>query len=312
MILISGAAGTVGARLVAGLRNQGFSVRGLVLPGDPGRTRLEDLGCQVVEGDITRPASLQGAFEGVHTVYHMAAVILSTDPAVFDRVNVRGTRHMLEGAAAAGVEHFIHVSSASVVYPETTPYSRSKRECERLVRATKGLHTTIVRPTLVYEQDGGAEFLLFFAYLKKFPIVPFIGDGRALKSPVFAEDLIGGLLGLAGNKAAYDKLYNLSGPQAIPIAEFARLMLASEGKSKPFIHIPVFICRLMARAMGLVMKHPPLTQAAIAGITQDAALDPSSARVDLGYDPVGVRKGLARCFSQSEQTRTRRSTPCAS
>ena len=128
-ILVSGAAGTVGSRLVRGLLEQGHKVRGLVLPEDPLRSRLEDLDCRIVEGDITDRKSLAGAFEGVDLVYHLAAVILSHDPKVFEQVNVVGTRNMLQAAGEAGVGRFIYVSSASVVYPNSTPYSRSKREC---------------------------------------------------------------------------------------------------------------------------------------------------------------------------------------
>ena len=58
---------------------------------------------------------------------------------------------------------FILVSSASVVYPQTTAYSRSKRRCETIVREQDALRYTIVRPTLVYETRGGEEFLRFVA-----------------------------------------------------------------------------------------------------------------------------------------------------
>jgi len=308
MILVSGASGTVGVRLVRGLLGKGHQVRALVLPDDPLRSRCEDCGCEIVSGDITRAETLAGVFDGITTVYHLAAIILSNDPEVFSRINVLGTQNMLAGARCAAVEHFIYVSSASVVYPQTTPYSRSKRECERLVKTGQGLNYTIVRPTLVYEDQGGQEFVLFLDYLKKFPIVPFIGSGQAKKRPVHVDDLIDGLLKLAGCRQSYNQSYNLCGAEEISIIELAHLMLKHNGMKKPFISIPVPLCKLIALGLRAIMKDPPLTLSAIAGITQDASLDSSSAQRDLGYQPIGVREGFKKCFPI--ESGTRRSTAC--
>lgn len=295
-VLVSGASGAVGARLVKGLVERGFDVRALVLPGDPFLSRLDGVGCEIVRGDITRPISLAGMFDGMDTVYHLAAVILSRDPGVYRRVNIEGTRNMLNEAGRAGVGHFIYVSSASVVYPQTTPYSRSKRECERLVSANGRMHYTIVRPTLVYDKDGGQEFALFWDYLVKFPVVPFIGRGRALKNPVHLDDLVEGLLRLAGCRAAYGKTYAFCGGEEISMLELARLLLSLRGESRPFVHLPVPVCRLAARVLQFLARGHPFSPSAIAGITQDANLDCSTARQDLGYDPVGVHEGFRRCF----------------
>ncbi len=295
-VLVTGAAGNMGTRLVKGLVDRGFDVRALVLPGDPLQGRLHDVSCEVVQGDITRPETLSGVFSGVNLVYHLAAVILSSDTSAYERINVRGTRNVLRGAMDSGVEHFIYVSSASVVYPKTTPYSRSKIRCEQMVCANGRMKYTIVRPTLVYDSDGGQEFMLFLKYLKKFPVVPFIGAGRALKNPVHADDIMQGLLSLAANPKAFDKVYAFCGGQEISIRDLAKLMLAYHGGYKPFVSIPVWLCKLAARVMAIVMDDPPLTLSAIAGITQDANLDARSAFLDLGYDPIGVDEGFRRCF----------------
>jgi len=63
----------LGSRLVARLLRAGFRVRGLVLPGDPQQKRLEQLGCELWEGDIRDPSSLRGACDEVDIVYHLAA-----------------------------------------------------------------------------------------------------------------------------------------------------------------------------------------------------------------------------------------------
>jgi NADH dehydrogenase len=298
MILVSGGTGVMGARLVRGLVESGWSVRALALPNDPFVSRLDGVNCEVCYGDISDPSSLQGIFDGIETVYHLAAIIISRDPKRFEDINVNGTRNMVEGSLAAHVNHFILVSSASVVYPVTTAYSISKRECEKIVQAQSGMHYTIIRPTLAYEEDGGQEFIMFMNYLKKYSIVPFIGRGQSLKRPVHVDDLVQGFLALAGNEKSFGKIYNFSGGEAIRIWDLAHLMLEQQGITKPFIPIPVPVCRLLAMIMEKTMKNPPLTWNAIVGITQDANLDHTSTTEDLGYQPIGIREGLQKSFPQ--------------
>ena len=282
----------MGRRLVQGLLDRGEAVRVLDRPG----TRIDDPRVDLRHGDVSDPTSLTGVFDGVDTVFHLAAILIAHDPAAFERVNVGGTRNVLAGAGAAGVAHFIFVSSASVVYPKTTAYSRSKQECERMVRAQTSMRWTIVRPTLAYNESGGEEFRMFLDYLRKFPVVPFIGRGRALKNPVHVDDLMRGFLAVVHNPVAFGKTYNFSGGEDISIWDLAHLMLKHQRGSKPFVPLPVWACTAAAGVLEGRMRRPPLTWNVIAGITQDANLDNSEARRDLGYEPIGVREGLARCF----------------
>jgi NADH dehydrogenase len=236
----------------------------------------------------------------VDTVYHLAAVILSYDPDVFRRVNFEGTANMVSCAADGGVRHFVYVSSASVTYPRRTPYAESKLAAERVVAQERAFSHTIVRPTLAYDENGGQEFLMFLEYLRRFPVVPFIGTGKAIKRPVWTGDIGDGLLRLAGNPVAHGKTYNFSGGEPISMIEFARLVLrhhgGERGGERPIVPVPVVACRALASAMGVTMRRPPLTSSAIDGIVNDADLDPSSATRDLGYEPIGVREGFQRCF----------------
>ena len=296
--LITGAAGVMGARLTARLRNAGFQVRALVMPGDPLRSRVDRLGCEVREGDVSDASTLRGLCDGVQLVYHLAAVIISHDPRAFQRVNRNGTANLVAEAQRSHVGHFVYVSSASVTYPRRTLYAESKLDAEQIV-SRAGLPYTIVRPTLVYEQGGGQELMMFLDYLKRFPIVPFIGSGTALKRPVWSEDVVDGLERLARAPIAHGKIYNFSGGEPISMRDLAQLLLQYHDRPRPLLPLPVWTCRAAAAVLALVMDKPPLTSSAIAGIVNDANLDPSEAMRDLGYAPLGVREGFDRCFSSS-------------
>jgi NADH dehydrogenase len=294
MILVTGGTGAIGKKLVARLLARHAAVRVLTLPGDPQATAVRALGAEVCAGDVRNQDSLQQACQGVTTVYHMAAVILSPrTPQRFTEINVQGTRHMITAAAAAG--HFIHVSSASVTYSRSNPYAVSKRQAEEIVRVS-GLAWTIVRPTLVYYDGGAQEFAHFTDYLRRWPVVPFIGNGAARKNPVYVDDLADGLAAMAGNPATHGKIYQLSGGAALTMREMAELLLAHMGRRKPIVPVPVTVCRVLARAARLAAsitgQEPLLTWQTISGVIQDADLDHTAARNDLGYRPRQFSAGL--------------------
>jgi NADH dehydrogenase len=297
MILITGGAGVMGKRLVREFVAAGQKLRVLTLPGDAEAEKLRDNNVDIVYADITKPETLAGVADGVDTVYHLAAVILSPGkPELFDKVNYHGTANVLAECEKAKVNHFVYISSASVVYDNPNPYSVSKRKAEEIVRASTINYYTIVRPTLAYEKGGAEEFIHFVNYLKRFPIVPFIGNGNSLKSPVYVEDLVKGFTAIAGNSKSYGKTYNFSGGSVHSMNDMARMILDHMGINKPFIHIPVSLCRLLAVAAMIVAKisgrKPLLTWQTISGVTQNADLDNSSARVDLGYCPRTFSEGL--------------------
>ena len=297
MILVTGGAGVMGSKLTRGLVERGERVRVIALPNDPGAAKLAALGgVEVHAADITDPASLQGAFDGIKTVYHLAAVLVANDPAVYHRVNALGTRNVVDASLRAGVEHFILVSSIAVNHREPTPYSLSKREAERIVTTQDRMRYTIVRPTLAYNETGGLEFMMFMNALLKYPVVPFIGFGRALKKPVHVDDLVRGFLAIANNPKSYGKTYNFCGPEEITMWDLGKLMLKHKGVSKPFVPVPLFVWRLVAAVAERAMKNPPITWHGIANMMHDTNPDESEARRDLGYNPIGVREGMQRTF----------------
>ena len=173
-VLILGATGQVGNAIARRLAADGVEVRALVR--SPERARVLPEGVAPVTGDVTDAKSLQSALEGVGTVYHAAGIPEQwrKDTSEFERVNVDGTRNVVEAALAAGVERFVYTSTDDALVqgpgqefdesvlnpgPGDTPYQRSKLEADRIVTAAldRGLPAVFLHPAGVY---GPAPFLV--------------------------------------------------------------------------------------------------------------------------------------------------------
>ena len=297
MILVTGGAGVMGSRLVKGLTEKGYLVRVLSLPGDPKVSLLKDIHCEIVFGDVSNASTLKGIFLGVDTVYHLAAIIIAYDKEILWKINVEGTRNVVNSAIENGCRHFIYISSAAVEWPEGSDYAQSKVAAEQIVKSQDKMNYTIVRPTLTYGYNEGQEFTMFLNSLKRYPFVFFVGKGNAKKRPVLADDIVKGLLEIIGNNKTYGKTYNFSGGEEISMWDFARLLLKYEGIKKPFIAVPAPVCNFLAYIMEKTMKKPFLTRYGISRILHEAAFDNSEAQKDLGFFPVGVTEGLEKIYS---------------
>ncbi|MBI3548359.1 MAG: NAD-dependent epimerase/dehydratase family protein [Elusimicrobia bacterium] len=144
---VTGGTGFVGASVVRVLLEKGLRVRALARKGS-NRKNLEGLGVDIVEGDLTVPASIKAACKGVRYVFHVAADyrIWVRDPQTMRDANIEGTRNVLEAAAAAGAERIVHCSSVAAIkvprdrtpVDETSEY-KDESEIVSLYKQTKWL-----------------------------------------------------------------------------------------------------------------------------------------------------------------------------
>ena len=128
MNLVTGANGFLGAAVVRALLAEDRPARALVRPGSD-RRNLAGLDIEVVEGDITEPASLRKAVHGCAAVFHVAADyrLWVRDPAPMYRANVEGSVNVLKAAASAGVARMVYTSSVATlgINPDRTPADES-------------------------------------------------------------------------------------------------------------------------------------------------------------------------------------------
>jgi NADH dehydrogenase len=243
-VLVTGGTGFVGPHVVHALRARETPVRALVR--DPARaSRLAAWGVDLAVGDVTDPASLRAACEGVDAIVHLVAIIRGR-PADFERVMVDGTRNVVAAAQEAGVRRFVLSSALGVNErsKDAVPYFAAKWQMEHAVRES-GLEHVIFRPSFVFGRDGGV--LPTFIRLARFaPVTPIVGPGRQRLQPIWIEDLAEYYSLALTEQAASNRTFELGGPDAVSWNEFWERLKGVLGVRRPSVHVPFGAMRLQA------------------------------------------------------------------
>jgi NADH dehydrogenase len=257
VVLVTGATGFLGRRVVQELLNRNYEVRCLV--HTPGRERIfPDRSVDVRYGRITDPETLESACQEVEQVIHLVAVIRQQRDASFDQINRQGTANVLAAAKEAGsVRHFIHVSALGAANNPHYPYLYSKWQAEQEVM-NSGLPYTIFRPSLIFGQ--GDEFINALAALVRvFPLVPVVGAGRNRLQPILVEDVARCLVLAADRDDLKSKTIEIGGPQQLSYNQIVGLVAQTMGKRGVRFHVPVWLMRLNVWFMELLLPRPPIT-----------------------------------------------------
>lgn len=264
-MLVTGASGFVGSHLVDALAARGSRVRCLAR-GTSDLRWLPAEGVDLVRGDITDPASLGPAVEGVATVFHLAGVTASGERDAYMRVNAGGTRNLARAAREAGVGRFLHVSTLAAAGPSlsgaprtedeleapTSHYGRSKLAGERAVRETEGLAWTVVRPPAVYGPRD-TDFLKLFRLVRGGRIPRLPGTPQCV-SLIHVTDLVRGILAAAGSAGAAGRVYFLSHPDTETWTGIGTLAAEAMGRPVRIVTVPRWVLPAASRLSGAVAR----------------------------------------------------------
>lgn len=318
-VFLTGASGCLGTELARRLSRGGFHVRALVR--DLRRAeRLAALeGLELIEGDLHSPGALRAAARGCDIVYHLAALVHAppgTSEAEFRRVNVEGTRNVLEAAIAGGASRVVF-SSTVAVYPEreaiqnemsppepATGYGASKLEAERLV-LDSGIGATVLRFPVVYgARDRGNVARLIEAIRRGRYFI--VGDGLNLKSMVAAGNAAEAAMLAADARAADGATYNVCDARPYSQLEIAETIAEILGRPKNFLHLPAALAHnaaLLADAFsGVTGIELPLTSDRVRKLAANTVFSSARIEKELGFNPrISLREGLAEEIGETNQ-----------
>ncbi len=235
MLLLTGATGAVGSRLLPLLLESGEEVRCLVR--EPRRLGERRVDVQIALGDLgemSDPRTVRQALRGVDTVIHLAATIRDQPPQRIEELNGLATVRLLRAAERGGVERFHFFSALDAGAAQRTRFFRAKWLAEQAVDSSP-LQTTVFAPSIVYDHsDPWITLLRRFSFL---PVLPVSGDGRAAFQPIWAADVARCVV--AALAAEPRPRYELAGPQTLTYEQMSDLVSRIAGRPRRLVHVPL-------------------------------------------------------------------------
>ena len=328
--LVTGANGFIGSNLTKLLARKGWAVKGLVLEGTP-EDFLEGLDVDIVYGDIVRPESLKNAVRDMDVIFHLAAIAADWGPAErFFKVNVEGTRNMLEAAAEAGAGRFVFMSSPAVhgynghyksteSVPRDCPadfaYGRSKIMAEDLVNRIheRGvMEGVIVRTGLFpFGPNDTTSFYKLARVLEK-GMFSYVSGGRAKTSTAYVENLCSGVELAGSHPRAAGQTFIIADDEDVSWKELIERFCYELKVKPPKLSVPYGAADILAAAVEgawsvlRIEREPPLTRYRARLMHRDLSFVSIKARRELGYAPaISLDEGIRRTVAWYKSVRDR-------
>lgn len=237
VILITGATGFIGRRLVAALRGAGHRV--IAASRHPGSS-------DSVVADFTRdfdPEAWLPRLAGVDVVINAVGIIREHGTQTFENIHTRAPKALFAACARAGVKKVIQISALGAD-TGTTRYFTSKHAADEYL-AQLPIDWTIVQPSLVFGPGGSSATL--FTLLASLPITPLPGGGLQQVQPIHVDDVIAAIVKLSETSEMNERRVALVGPEPISLKEFLRrLRDRMQFPRARFVTIPSAIMRATA------------------------------------------------------------------
>jgi NADH dehydrogenase len=231
-IFLTGGGGFVGRVVTRALVERGHEVAALV------RTSLVREATRSIPGDLLDPSGYRAVLTSSDVVVHLAAATGRALPSEHHRINVEGTRVLVDACRAAGVKRLLFMSSVAAGFPPSRyPYARAKAEAEQLV-AHSGIPFWIVRPTIVV--GPGAPVMAALGRLASLPVLPVFGRGDVRVQPVWVGDVADVLADLLAQPDYLGDTIGVGGPASPTIKAFLVAVRCSRGRpAGPVVHLPL-------------------------------------------------------------------------
>lgn len=291
-VFVAGGTGYIGRNVIERLIKDGHKVRALVRKGSEVKLGTGK-NIDVINGDISDPASLHGTLDNCEAVVYIIGIIreFPSKGITFELAHVGGVRNIYERALRAGVKRWIQIS-ANGVKPDTPDgYIRTKYRAEEFIKA-QNINCTILRPSIVFGNETG-DITNFITTIKdiltRFPlIVPVIGNGKYKLQPVHIDDLATALSMILDKPSTFNRTYSLCGSRSVTYNEIVDSITARYKLGKKMkLHIPAMLIRSVA-AIFKNMESFPVTAEQVKMLVHGNTCTESYLFEELGITPKGI------------------------
>lgn len=290
-VLVTGAGGFIGRNLVPQLLQEGHTVVAFDIMPLKG-VLSEHPQCVFVQGDILQEESITKASKGCTAVIHLAGILGSSDYQKNYQIHVQGTKNLLNACENNDINRIIAYSSIAAAKEKTGSYGTTKKELEEILLNAKSVNITILRPTMVLGYKGkGLDTIV--KQVKAYPhIIPLLGTGKALRQPIWINDMTKLTISVLNNKNSFGKVYDVGGEEAIHFRDFVVMVTKGLDAKKIMVPIPLFVAKGMAKVMEKVSRKPLFTYENVCNLAHDERVDVEILKQELQFTSTPLAKVL--------------------
>lgn len=301
-VLVTGATGYIGGRLVPELLARGYRVRVMVREAFPVHRKMWP-GAEIVVGDVLATESLEEALDGVSVAYYLIHSMLlgRSDFANADR---QAAANFRRAAEEQSVGRIIYLGGLGDIRSKLSNHLRSRMEVARELSAGT-VPVTILRAAIIIG-SGSASYEIIKDLVSKVPIMPVPPFARTKCQPIAVRDVIKYLVGVLETPESRGKTFDIGGKEILTYEEMAKIVALVLRKRRFFFPVPFSNLEFYSYVASLLTPVPaPITRCLMEGLRNEVVCLDYSIRLYVPFRAISFRTAIIRALSREEQDRVR-------
>ena len=290
-VLVAGASGFVGRRLVPALTAAGHEVRAMTRHPD-----TYDGEGTPVHGDVHDASTLDAALAGCRAAYYLVHSLDSKD---FERLDAEAATAFGKAAAAAGVRQIIYLGGLGSESDELSSHLRSRREVEGLL-GSAGVPVTVLRAGIIVG-SGGISWEMTRQLVDHLPAMITPQWVRTKTQPIAVVDVVRYLVGVLDQDAATGQVFEIGGPEVLQYVTMLRRVAAIKKRRLLIVPVPLLTPGLSSRWLSLVTDVD--TQAGrslVDSMANEVIVRDDSIRSVVPFEPMGYDEAVRTALEEHE------------
>lgn len=296
-ILLTGATGYIGGRLLPLLEQRGFHVRCLARRPETLEGTVAP-STEVVAGDVLEPESLSGPLAGVDTaLYFIHSMGADRDFEKQDRI---AAENFAKAATAAGVRRIIYLGGLGSSDQELSKHLRSRQETGDVLRAHHR-HVVEFRASIVIG-SGSLSFEMIRALVERLPVMICPRWVQVKAQPIAVEDLLSYLLASVANTDGSPQIYEIGGPDQVTYGQLMQEYARQRGLIRWMIPVPLLTPYLSSLWLGLVTPiYARVGRKLVESLRNPTLISNNLAETTFSIRPRSVQEAIARAIVNEDR-----------
>ena len=298
LVLVTGASGYIGGRLVPELLSRGYRVRAMVRASSPAYSKLWP-NAEIVAADALDPASLDLALQGVDTAYYLIHSLL-LGPSHFSVADIRAAVNFRDAAKRQGTRRIIYLGGLGDLRASQSPHLKSRmRVAQELNRGSTPV--TILRAAMIIG-SGSASYEIIRHLVTRLPVLPIPHWAKNRCQPIAVRDVVKYLVGAMETPETMCGSFDIGGPEILTYEGLLRIFAQVIGKRPWFFTAPFSNIGFYSYLASLFTPVPAsITRALMEGLRDEVVVLNDDIRRLVPFQPLSYREAVIRALTREEQ-----------